>query len=230
MKMIETILVTGTVEVITGLHIGAGNDSVEIGGIDLPVIKDPRSEQPYIPGSSLKGKMRFLAEWLTPEKISRDGEVHQCEDADCFICRVFGSTTRVENRGPTRLIVRDASLTIAEGAEYDPAKFLEVKYENTINRISGTAKNPRPIERVTPQSRFLFEMAYRVFDLGDGGALDRQFLAKLLELLRRVEEDTLGGSGSRGSGKVAFRDIAVQQKAGESRYASTADLIAGSAK
>jgi len=212
MKLLETVLIKGIIKVKTGLHIGAGRDNIEIGGLDLPVIKNPRTEQPYIPGSSLKGKIRFLTEWSTPDSLDRDGKVHSCKEADCAICRIFGAGKTgdaAEGRGPTRALVRDASLVLGEGEMYNPEKFMEVKYENVINRMTGTAEHPRPIERVVPDTRFAFEVAFRIFDTGDGGARDWECLKIFAEGMRRLEADTLGGSGSRGSGKVAFEDIGV---------------------
>ena len=54
---------SGQIELVSGLHIGSGNAEMHIGGTDNPVIKNPVTNQPYIPGSSLKGKMRSLLEW-----------------------------------------------------------------------------------------------------------------------------------------------------------------------
>ena len=60
MKLVRIYTITGTIETVTGLHIGAGKDSIEIGGMDNPVIKHPHTGEHYIPGSSLKGKVRSL--------------------------------------------------------------------------------------------------------------------------------------------------------------------------
>ena len=55
-KLIKKIRVSAVIELLTGLHIGGSGDNIEIGGIDNPVIKiATRDNQPYIPGSSLKG-------------------------------------------------------------------------------------------------------------------------------------------------------------------------------
>lgn len=222
MQLKETIVVKGTIEVLTGLHIAAGNENIEIGGLDLPVIKNPRTQQPYIPGSSLKGKMRFLSEWKLPGKVKVNGDVHTCDKKDCPICRVFGTTEVVEGRGPTRLVVRDAELNGND--DYQPDEILEVKYENTINRVTGTAKNPRPIERVTPGTTFGFEISYRVFDMGDGTDDTRDF-GLVREAMKMLESDTLGGSGSRGSGKIAFRNITVTGGGLDGTYENTDRLL-----
>ena len=63
MQLTDMQVIEGDLELVTGLHIGAGNDEIRIGGIDNPVLKHPYSGQPYIPGSSLKGKVRSLLEW-----------------------------------------------------------------------------------------------------------------------------------------------------------------------
>ena len=93
MKQIETKKITGKIKVVTGLHIGAGNDKVEIGGMDNPIIRNPLTQEPYIPGSSIKGKMRSLLEWHL-NKLGTDGKPCSCGNADCKICRVFGSANK----------------------------------------------------------------------------------------------------------------------------------------
>jgi len=233
MKLMETVLIKGTIVVKTGLHIGAGKDNIEIGGLDLPVIKNPRTAQPYIPGSSLKGKVRFLVEWSTPGALT-SGDVHSCKEPLCQICRIFGAGRTgdtIGGRGPTRMLVRDASLLLEQGEVYDPEKFLEVKYENTIDRMKGTALNPRPIERVVPGTKFAFEIAFRIFDTGDGGKCDHECLGAMVKGLQLLEKDTLGGSGSRGCGKVVFENMAITskniQKHNIASLAELADAIKG---
>ncbi len=62
-RLVKKIRISTTLELLTGLHVGGNSDNVEIGGIDNPVIKvSTKDNQPYIPGSSLKGKMRCLLE------------------------------------------------------------------------------------------------------------------------------------------------------------------------
>ena len=62
MRLKEIKSIKGKIVLKTGLHIGAGSDEIHIGGIDTPVVKDPLKGWPYIPGSSLKGKIRTLLE------------------------------------------------------------------------------------------------------------------------------------------------------------------------
>ncbi|MGD9927943.1 MAG: type III-A CRISPR-associated RAMP protein Csm3, partial [Sphaerochaeta sp.] len=119
-KQLEQKKITGKIVVKTGLHIGAGNDKVEIGGMDNPIIRNPLNREPYIPGSSIKGKMRSLLEWKLGKidtESKKPGGPCSCGKADCQICRVFGSANNSRNsastieKGPTRLIVRDATLS-----------------------------------------------------------------------------------------------------------------------
>jgi CRISPR-associated protein Csm3 len=212
-KQIAQKKITGTIVVKTGLHIGAGNDKVEIGGIDSPVIRNPLSREPYIPGSSIKGKMRSLLEWRKDKVKTYDGEPCKCGEPDCPICRIFGignsgkkeDRDKAKLRGPTRLIVRDAELTDTYKEKFADGKvLLEEKIENGINRITAVA-NPRHIERVVPGVEFSFELVYRVIDLGDGGRKDEElFNDVVLEGLRLLQNDYLGGGGSRGNGRIKF--------------------------
>lgn len=206
--------IEGIIKCKTGLRIGGSGETIEIGGLDNPVIKHPLTREPYIPGSSLKGKMRSLLE-LKLDKIGKDGEVHQYNEDKCNlicpICRIFGvSAGGGSPFGPGRLIVRDAKLKRLEGqseAEIDLTQ-TEIKSENVINRIHGTA-NPRQMERVPAGAEFSFEMDYRIFNVvqdgkGDDGEADKKLFDYVLQGLKLIEMDTLGGSGSRGYGKVEF--------------------------
>ncbi|MBN1954207.1 MAG: type III-A CRISPR-associated RAMP protein Csm3 [Anaerolineae bacterium] len=237
MQLIDYLTLSGTLRCVTGLRIGGAAETIEIGGLDNPIIKHPISGLPYVPGSSLKGKMRSLLE-LRLDKIdprpkdqgrdNRDyGAVHRpggwhCEGATCPICRIFGSNAGEGELGPGRLIVRDAYL--ASEAEEEIKKrvaagdpITEIKYENTINRITAMA-NPRQMERVPAGTEFTFEIGYRVFDTGDGGATDRALFNHVLDGLRMVQADALGSSGSRGYGRVAFEGLTLRNLAGDSLF------------
>jgi CRISPR-associated protein Csm3 len=208
--------VTGLIRLRSGLHIGAGKDSVEIGGIDNPVIKHPQTGEPYIPGSSLKGKLRFLLEWAFG-KVRADGQAwgfdsKQPAEPDDPVLRIFGNALKEWQGGPTRLMVRDAPLSAADRARYAeaPEAFFEEKTEVLIDRISGKAHDrvgPRQTERVPAGVAFDFELAFRLYDLGDGAARDVACLNWLLQGLALLEEDALGGSGSRGYGRIAFEEL-----------------------
>jgi CRISPR-associated protein Csm3 len=215
-KLIALHKVTGTILVETGLHIGASSDTMEISGIDNPILRNAADNLPYIPGSSLKGKMRSLIEWARGE-IPTDGKVIKPK-LESDTARVFGipaqTPTRdpspqqqeIEQRGPTRLVVRDAFLSETSKQGYLKGEPLtEVKSENSINRLTAEA-NPRPLERVLPGVTFDFEMLYKVFDVdGDGGEGDqRRFREVLLPAMALLQADALGGAGSRGCGKIRF--------------------------
>jgi CRISPR-associated protein Csm3 len=202
--------ITGKIVVKTGLHIGSGNDKVEIGGMDNPVIKNPLTKEPYIPGSSIKGKMRSLLEWENKTVMKSDGYPCRCGEPNCPICRVFGSGSnddkeKAKKRGPTRLIIRDAELTDDYKKEFPDGKpILEDKSENTINRITAKAM-PRSIERVVPGVEFNFELIYRVIDTGDGGKKDEELFDTVIRKgLKLLQDDYLGGGGSRGNGRIEF--------------------------
>jgi CRISPR-associated protein Csm3 len=220
MKQIKMKKLTGQIRVVTGLHIGAGSDVIEIGGMDNPIIKNPVNDEPYIPGSSLKGKMRSLMEWYLDRLMPSPGEKRKpgepCTCGQCDVCRVFGTSAAVEVEnieefhGPTRLIVRDAHLTQQSRDRFfkDNVPLVEEKHENSINRITAKA-NPRPLERVVPETTFDFEIVYRVLDIdGDNGKKDEQlFNDVVLKALALLQEDYLGGGGSRGNGKIQFENL-----------------------
>lgn len=212
MKQLETKKITGKIIIKTGLHIGAGNDKVEIGGMDNPIIKNPLTQEPYIPGSSIKGKMRSLLEWKLGKVAESGGKPCPCGKADCEICRVFGSANQGENgdktKGPTRIIVRDAVLTEEWAENFRKGKsIVEEKNENSLNRITAVA-NPRPIERIVPGVEFDFEIAYRIIDTGDDGAKDREYFDSVVkDGLKLLQGDFLGGGGSRGNGQIDFIDL-----------------------
>ncbi len=218
MKQIALKKITGKIVVKTGLHIGAGNDKVEIGGMDNPIIRNPLTREPYIPGSSIKGKMRALLEWEL-DKIDKGtrnprdlGKPCSCGKADCPICRVFGSANNSRNadanKGPTRIIVRDAILTKDWSERFKRGEaIVEEKSENSLNRITAEA-NPRPIERVVPGVEFDFEISYRVINTDDNGVKDEENFEKIVkEGLKLLQSDYLGGGGTRGNGQIEFVEL-----------------------
>lgn len=188
--------ITGRIRVKTGLRIGGSKDNINIGGIDNVIIRNPADDKPYIPGSSIKGKMRFLMEWKLDKVDKGKGNVHNCSDPDCLVCGLFGSSQTDEKGVPTRLIVRDAMLV------REPEVLIEEKVENTINRLTGRAKNGglRTMERVVPGAEFEFEIILRLFDGDD----ENKWLGLALKALALLQNDYLGGSGSRGYGKIVF--------------------------
>lgn len=231
MKLIGYKNIEGIVEIATGLHIGGNTAIIEIGGKDNPVIKHPVTKEPYIPGSSIKGKMRSLLEWklqlidtrkdVNGKKNKDFGEVHKfrgigCKEKDCPICVIFGTSADNAELGPTRLVVRDSFLCdkyrqeLMKKSDWSPFDLTEDKSENSINRITAKA-NPRNMERVIPGAKFFFKMSYRVFEKKetseklDNGRGDESLFSHVLDGLRLIEKDALGGAGSRGCGQVSFK-------------------------
>jgi CRISPR-associated protein Csm3 len=216
MKQIGVKIIKGSIVVRTGLHIGAGNDKIEIGGMDMPVIKNPVTDEPFIPGSSIKGKLRSLIEWKENKIDATGGKPCYCGKWDCCVCRVFGVANsgnkseekeKARKRGPTRLIIRDADLSDKSRMEFKGISFFEDKIENGLNRVTAEAM-PRHIERVVPGVEFNFELVYRVIDTGDEGKKDEEYFASVVkEGLILLQNDYLGGGGSRGNGRIKFNDL-----------------------
>jgi CRISPR-associated protein Csm3 len=224
-EYLKTHTITGTVEVLTGLRIGAGKETIEIGGLDNPVIKHPHKHEPYIPGSSLKGKLRSLMEWAM-NRIEDNGAVWGTKTVKPGdeILRIFGVTSDDWKDGPSRLIVRDAFLNPAWANEkiQEGLPLTEEKTEVVIDRIQGKAASgigPRRMERVPSGARFDLEMVFKIYSVNqDGGAGDRRCLQLLLQAMKLLEQDALGGSGSRGYGKVRFLDLKLDGKSIQDRF------------
>lgn len=214
MKLEKIYQIKGQIKLLTGLHIGGNKDNIEIGGMDQPIIKIPvvydseYSGQPYIPGSSLKGKMRSMLEiTFCPENIM-DGK--PCGCGECNVCKIFGTANdnKPEELGPTRILVRDAQLTNKWQELFKNGDLpLEEKYENIIDRIKGTAKHPRPLERVPAGVEFDFSISLKQME-GDNNEL----LSFVWKGLRLIELDGLGGGISRGSGQVKFLNVTLDDE------------------
>jgi len=208
MKLHRKIIIKGRVELLTGLHIGDSKENVEIGGVDAPVVRRKDDNQPYIPGSSLKGKIRSLLE--IAEGVNAESKFEEYPDG-CVIPFLFGSAG--ETGQPSRIIFRDAYLTKEWAQQLYDSKFTdmpytEVKFENVINRITGTAEHPRQIERIPAGAQFDVEMIINIVtrDGDEQEALENEknFLNLLKKGIKLLEDDYLGGSGSRGYGQVKF--------------------------
>jgi len=205
MKLHKKIIIKGIMELISGIHVGDSKENVEIGGVDSPVVRRKDNNQPYIPGSSLKGKMRSLLDIA-------NGFTDTTRRPDTGIGKLFGSLGEGNNGGiPSRLIVRDASMTketVEEfsASEFTDMPFTEIKFENTIDRIQGKATNPRQFERVPAGAKFNVEFVINIFGEIEGEAQENEL--KHLQLfnagIKLLEDDYLGGSGSRGYGQVKF--------------------------
>lgn len=215
MQLIQIKEYTGSILLLSGLHIGAGDTEMRIGGIDNQVIRHPYTNEPYIPGSSLKGKIRSLLELKSGLMPLTDGAPLSLKalkkasenqvELGRKIVTLFGSSGADEDEkrdiGPTRVFFADCFLDEAWKKEAEALgwPYVELKTENAINRIKGTAENPRTTERVPAGAKFRFSISLRVFDIDQNGLETLLFQGiKLLEL------DSLGGSGSRGYGKVKF--------------------------
>ncbi|MBW7888626.1 MAG: type III-A CRISPR-associated RAMP protein Csm3 [Bacteroidetes bacterium] len=208
-RFIGNIILKGKIECLTGMHIGGSKDKLEIGGVDSPVIRDPNRNLPYIPASSLKGKMRSALEFSLGKILpNKKGESSGCNclQPDCPVCRVFGSSAKDRKTGPTRLLIRDAypdEETIEMWENLDSElMYTEYKSENSIDRLTSAA-NPRFIERVVKGSKFDVELVYGVYKIDTVD--DTLFFKNVIEALKLLEHSALGGSGSRGYGQIAFK-------------------------
>ena len=221
--------IEGKIECLTGLRIGGGTEVIEIGGLDNTILKHPVTGEPYIPGSSLKGKMRSLLE-LYLDKVGKGGVVHTYSSENCGfnceICRLFGvGGAEGSPFGAGRLIVRDANIESINGQQpwERNLTMTEIKWENVINRIKGTAEHPRQMERVPAGTFFKFRIDYRMFSVKekegqeDNGNGDTKLFEWVLKGLKLIELDTLGGSGSRGYGRVSFGTVTVTDIDGKER-------------
>lgn len=196
--------IKGILKVETGMHIGAGGDFAPIGSVDSPFIRDVITQAPIIPGSSIKGKLRTL---LVKNRAS--GYIlHDVKDDDETIKRLFGdaSKSRAARLQFYDLFMTEDSKNFIEGLDTD-TYLGEVKFENTISRLSGQAM-PRQIERVPAGSEFEFKLVYNIESPVDEVMEDMKVLGEGLELL---SIDYLGGHGSRGYGRVSFKQLSVEE-------------------
>ncbi|MEO2069681.1 MAG: type III-A CRISPR-associated RAMP protein Csm3 [Desulfurobacteriaceae bacterium] len=226
MKRLEDILfIEGKIRLETGLHIGAGNSEIKIGGIDNPVVRDPVTKEPYIPGSSVKGKIRMLLE-LRHGLFEEDGGVFSVEtykkmledskrekeeiETAKNLLKLFGvsgadlgDSEGIKDIPPTRLSFYDLKLTEESSKKLKDrvgSLMTEDKVEVKINRISGTGEHPRHTERVPAGAEFEFKVALKIFDVDK----EEELLELIREGLKLLEADSLGGNGSRGYGKIKF--------------------------
>lgn len=216
MRLHKKILVAVKLKCITGLHIGDSKDNVEIGGIDNTVVRrKDNTNRPYIPGSSLKGKIRSLLEQVRGQNADGSSKNNGGE-----VCELFGSSENGNLKGSqSRIIFRDADFTdetieMLEDNDFTDMPFTEVKFENTIDRVNGIALNPRKQERVPAGSSFQLNFVLNIFaeDNNEVAVKEKSYLKLLFEGMELLENDYLGGSGSRGYGQVEFYDMNFTQK------------------
>lgn len=204
--MFAKIEIKGTVEVKTGLHIGGNGAFAAIGAVDSPVIRDVRSDDPIIPGSSLKGKMRsLLAKLYNTENAAKIPD----EDADC-LTSLFGFSKESQVH-VGRLLFSDMFLQNKEELrKLNIYRATEVKFENSISRTTAVA-NPRQLERIIRGAEFGLNLVYEF--------VDNETMLQDFEILkngfRLLQYDYLGGSGSRGYGKVVFKNLNLDTVIGE---------------
>jgi CRISPR-associated protein Csm3 len=221
--------ISATLELVTGLRIGAGDSEMHIGGVDNTVIKHPHTQSPYIPGSSLKGKMRSLLEWrsgavqqeaLGWKDFEKASGAQQAEVKS--ILQLFGISgdakigiEQMGEIGPTRVSFWDCNLNPEweKQIREDNFSLTEVKSENRINRISGVAEHPRQTERVPAGAQFDFRLSIKKL-AGDGPEL----IETVLQGLKLLELDSVGGSGSRGYGKVKFVSLKIDDADSQARF------------
>ena len=202
-QLVKKIKINTSITLITGLHIGGNSENVEIGGIDNPVIKlASKDNMPYIPGSSLKGKMRCLLEQAAgAPKVGLDANVNN----------LFGITESKANNTsnqPSKIIVRDAMLTedskkMLLGCDNLDMPYTESKFENVIDRVKGVAEHPRQTERVPAGAEFNAEFILNIWDDDD----EQELMSLFEKGIRLLENDYLGGSGSRGYGQIKFGEL-----------------------
>ena len=250
LTFIGKLVLEGEITCHTGLHIGAGKGSLEIGGADNPVVKDAFGI-PYIPGSSLRGRLRSLLEQTmglaVPSELvylsKRRGQevrIHQSERPDDEICilfgrnsgrmeRVAGESTESSAATPARLTIYDAPLVVdsitPQMRENLDDELTEVKSENAVDRITSQA-NPRTLERVPSGARFRFRMVLDVLC-----EEDKPLLGRVAEGLRLLEDDALGGGGNRGNGRVAFSNLSLTWRSKDyyAKGAEERNMLSGAA-
>jgi CRISPR-associated protein Csm3 len=215
-RLTKKILFVGTITTLTGLHIGGSEVGLQIGGADKVVVRNPQDNTPYIPGSSLKGKMRSLLERVHCTTHAgfpnKRGNYGPCECAECEVCRVFGVAIdeKPEKIRAGRLLVRDALMANADRVKAMPnllTDYTELKTEVSIDCLTSAA-NPRNFERVPAGTIFDFHLMLNIFE--SDADKEGDLIALVEEGLRLVAYDALGGQSSRGYGRV---EIALSQRA-----------------
>ena len=212
LSFLGNLLIEGEIKLLTGLMIGGQQGGLEIGGLDNPVVKDAMG-RPYIPGSSVKGKLRSLSERvndLQPNHRMGNVRIHLCQResdyVDCPTCQIFGIPGESFS-SPTRLAIRDSHLILdsisGSMQRHMDLPYTEAKSENAIDRITSQAM-PRQFERVPAGAQFEMSMVLSLYTDDDYG-----FLRRVISLLRLLEDDALGASGSRGYGRVRFNDLSI---------------------
>ncbi|MFZ1304113.1 MAG: type III-A CRISPR-associated RAMP protein Csm3 [Lactococcus raffinolactis] len=211
------LVIEGTIVLKTGMHIGGSSDFSAIGAIDSPVVRDTLTRLPLIPGSSLKGKMRYLL----AKELNNGILLNEPNNDQDEILRLFGSSEKDKIRR-ARLKFNDIKLSNLAELETFNVSSTEVKFENTIDRKTAVA-NPRQIERVIAGSKFDFEIFYNLDDIKE---VEKDF-ENIKQGFDLLEFDYLGGHGTRGSGRIAFENLSVITAVGNFEKINTLNEILG---
>nr|6XN3_F Chain F, CRISPR-associated protein Csm3 [Lactococcus lactis subsp. lactis]6XN3_G Chain G, CRISPR-associated protein Csm3 [Lactococcus lactis subsp. lactis]6XN3_H Chain H, CRISPR-associated protein Csm3 [Lactococcus lactis subsp. lactis]6XN3_I Chain I, CRISPR-associated protein Csm3 [Lactococcus lactis subsp. lactis]6XN4_F Chain F, CRISPR-associated protein Csm3 [Lactococcus lactis subsp. lactis]6XN4_G Chain G, CRISPR-associated protein Csm3 [Lactococcus lactis subsp. lactis]6XN4_H Chain H, len=211
------LVIEGTIVLKTGMHIGGSSDFSAIGAVASPVVRDTLTRLPLIPGSSLKGKMRYLL----AKELNNGILLNEPNNDQDEILRLFGSSEKDKIRR-ARLKFNDIKLSNLAELETFNVSSTEVKFENTINRKTAVA-NPRQIERVIAGSKFDFEIFYNLDDIKE---VEKDF-ENIKQGFDLLEFDYLGGHGTRGSGRIAFENLSVITAVGNFEKINTLNEILG---
>ena len=197
MKLKRKIIIKADLKVLTGMHIGGSNAYSAIGTPDSPVIRSALDGRPIVPGSSLKGKLRTLLASV----IDNDYQYKDPSKDDDRIKRLFGASASKdsENTELSKLQFADAYV------KTNQKELTEIKFENNISRGNCTA-NPRQIERVVPGVVFETVIVYQETNPEE----TEEDLKNLAKGMRLLQYDYLGGHGTRGYGRVSFKNISVE--------------------
>jgi len=224
LKLEKKVKINGKIRLMTGMHIGGTDIGLAIGGADKIVVRNTIDKVPYIPGSSLKGKMRSLIEKIEG-KVNfsiKDGKYKGeiCTDVAEPLVQLFGiASDNPHKNAPTRLMVRDAkmnneSVKTLENLDQTDMYLTEIKSENYIDRLTSAA-NPRSFERVPAGVDFDFEMIVDIYNVDKENDMQKKLLDIVKQGMKLVELDYIGGHGSRGYGQIKFHDIKIQVKTAE---------------
>lgn len=205
-RLYGKVIIEGKLELLTGLHIGTSNDFAPIGAVDLTVVRDPMSREPIIPGSSLKGKLRHLMARTATET----GMLPDFKEEPMTSKRLFGTAgSNGEGIISSRLQFRDLRINeecLSKLKKLDlDLPYSEIKFENTLNRLTAVA-NPRQIERVPAGTVFDFVLTYNLEDEAEA----EEDVKNIRMLLGLLEDDYLGGHGTRGYGRVRFEGLSCR--------------------
>ena len=230
LKLDRKVFIQGEIILLTGMHVGGSSLGLAIGGADKVVVRNPVDNLPYIPGSSLKGKMRSLLEkslgLVEIKKEKEDWTGKLCDNPDEDVVQLFGfpadeAKTR-SDYAPTRLTVRDCPLlneSELAAAENTDMYCTEIKTEVSIDRLTSKA-NPRQFERVPAGARFRLDLVLDLYNVdgepGDENARADRFVTLIKQALSLVEDDYIGGQGTRGYGQVAFQINSVTERTADS--------------